>query len=61
MSKKTTKGNPAAKRIKMLEDKKLKYFMENRTGEFRFRVIPDKREKTKVTLKNYERFENEED
>lgn len=59
--KKTTKSGVAAKRIRMLQDKKLKYFMENRAGEFRLKVIPDKRNKEKINTKNYERFQDEED
>lgn len=58
---KTTKGNAAAKRIRMLQDKKLKYFMENRQGEFRMRVIDNKRNEPKVTPKNVDRFMEDDD
>lgn len=58
---KTTKGNAAAKRIRMLQDKKLKYFMENRQGEFRMRVIDTKRSEPKVTPKNVDQFMEDDD
>ncbi len=57
---KTTKGNPAAKRIRAMQDKKLKYFMENRSGEFRMRVIDQKGRKEKITPRNIDKFESEE-
>lgn len=58
---KTTKGDAKAKRIRMLQDKKLKYFMENRQGEFRMRVIDTKRNEPKVTPKNVDQFMEDDD
>ena len=54
---KTTKGNPVVKRIRMHQDKQKKYFMENRVGEFRMRVIDTatKRNK-KIRPTNVEEF-----
>lgn len=58
---KTTKGNAAAKRIRMLQDKKLKYFMENRSGEFRMKVIDTKEPKVRVTPRNVDQFVEDDD
>ncbi len=65
---KTTKGNAAAKRIRMLQDKKLKYFMENRSGEFRMKIINSakhaastKEPKVRVTPRNVDQFVEDDD
>jgi len=61
MNKKTTKGDAAAKRIRMAQDKKLKYFMENRSNEFRLKVIePKKSREKKISPRNLEDFNDEE-
>lgn len=59
---KTTKGNTIAKRIKMLQDKRLRYFMENTTSEFRLRVVEDKTHKQKkINPRNIEEFSEDEE
>lgn len=58
---KTTKGNAAAKRARMVQEKRLKYFMENRHGEFRMKVISSKRDEPKIRPHNVERYIEDED
>lgn len=57
MSEKIRPKNEIRKRRELrLRDKKLKYFMENRQGEFRMRVIDTKRHEPKVTPHNIDKF-----
>lgn len=59
---KSSKSWGAFKRIKAIEEKKLKYFMENRQGEFRLRVIEDKTNKQKkINPRNIEEFDSDEE
>lgn len=59
---KEDKGHAVSKRIKMLEEKRLRYFMENRTNEFRLKVIdPEKKHREKkINPRNIKDFEDEE-
>lgn len=62
MSMKTTKQRALERRIKNLQDKQKKYFMENRVGEFRMRVIDTdkKHREKKIRPTNLEEFIDDE-
>jgi hypothetical protein len=54
---KTNKQRALERRIKNLQDKQKKYFMENRVGEFRMRVInTDTKRNKKIRPTNVEEF-----
>jgi hypothetical protein len=54
---KTNKQRALERRIKNLQDKQKKYFMENRVGEFRMRVInTDTKRNKKIKPTNVEEF-----
>ncbi len=54
---KTNKQRALERRIKNLQDKQKKYFMENRVGEFRMRVInTDTKREKKIRPTNVEEF-----
>lgn len=58
---KTSKQRALERRIKNLQDKQKKYFMENRVGEFRMRVIDEKKHREKkIKPTNLEDFIDEE-
>lgn len=58
---KTSKQRAMERRIKNLQDKQKRYFMENRVGEFRMRVIDDKKHREKkIRPTNLEEFIDDE-
>jgi hypothetical protein len=58
---KTSKQKALERRIKNLQDKHKKYFMENRVGEFRMRVIDEKKHREKkIRPTNLEEFIDDE-
>ena len=58
---KTSKQRALERRIKNLQDKQKRYFMENRVGEFRMRVIDDKKHREKkIRPTNLEEFIDDE-